>query len=463
MQSIRLEQILAVADVAAKREGLPVFMVGGSVRLMLAGKRLSDLDLVVDAPRGAARLGEMLAARVPYASHPVAISSFSTVEVRCGDIVIQISEPLHSVTMDIARVSGPLSEAMKQDALRRDFTVNTLLCPLSNPRPEGVIDPLGCGRKDFQDRVLRTPIDPHDTLASDPVRMLRAIRFASLEDFEIEPSLGDAISASAPKIISVPGERINHELTKILIGPKPSAGIRALVQYDLLRFILPEITELADVDQPTEYHGDDVLSHTLKVLDNVKPELLLRLAALMHDVGKKSTQTEKDGRVVFHGHQYSGAGGTKLALQRLRYPSRLIDEVAELVEMHMVAYRSEWSDTAVRRFVRRVGGQLDNLMELYRADILARRPPFDDLADFNDLSRRLAEVGVEQIRSVSSPLNGEDVMEILELEPGPQVGRALDAIETAIVDGRIEANREAASRYLRDEYWPRIADRGALG
>jgi poly(A) polymerase len=462
MQSIRLEQILTIAASAAKREGMLVFMVGGSVRLMLAGKRLSDLDLVVDAPRGAARLAEILSDRVPYASRPVAISSFPTVEVRCGDVVIQISEPLRSVTMDISGVGGPLSAAMKQDALRRDFTINTLLCLVDFPRPAGVIDPLGSGLSDLESRILRTPIDPHDTLSNDPVRMLRAMRFANLDDFRIETFLGEAIRGGAPKIASMPGERINYELSKILTGPRPGDGVRVLREYDLLRFILPEVEEMAGIDQPNEYHGDDVLTHTLTVLNNIRPELRLRLAALMHDIGKRSTRAEKGGRVSFHGHQYSGAGGAKTALQRLRYPAKLIDEVAGLVEMHMVAYRNEWSDTAVRRLVRRAGEQLEDLMELYRADILARRPPYNDLSEHEDLRRRLEQIGVEGIRRLSSPLSGDDVMEILGLEPGPQVGKALEAIESAIVDGKIGADRDSALRFLRDEYAPRQSSGEAL-
>jgi len=452
MKSIRSEQILTVAGAAGKGEGVPVYLVGGSIRRMLTGKRMSDIDLVVDATRGAISLAERLAQKIPYASRPVAVSSFPTVEVRCGDITIQISEPLRNITMDISGVGGPLSDAMKQDVLRRDFTVNTLLCPVDKPAPEKIIDPLGSGLSDFEQRVLRTPLDPQETIGNDPIRMIRAIRFSNLEGFAIETALATAIRAGAPKITTMPGERINTELSKMLTGSQPSESIRTLHDHDLLRFILPELSALAEVDQPTGYHGDDVLSHTLKVLDNIKPELRLRLAALMHDLGKSSTKTEKDGRTVFYGHQYSGASDAKRALKRLRYPAKLIDEVASLIEMHMVAYREEWSDTAVRRFVRKAGEQLNDLMELYRADILARKPPFDDLSDFENLNERIVAVDAEEILKITSPLSGEEVMEILSIEPGPEVGKALDAIESAIVDGKITADSQTARNFLLNEY-----------
>ncbi|HUX07559.1 MAG TPA: HD domain-containing protein [Acidobacteriota bacterium] len=452
MESIRLGQILTIADAAGKSEGVSAYLVGGSVRRLLAGRRMSDLDVVVDAPRGASRLAEILSQKVPYAARPVAVGSFPMVEVRCGDISIQISEPLRNITMDISGLGGPLSDAMKQDVLRRDFTVNTLLCPVGTPAPENIIDALGYGLSDFERRILRTPLEPQETIGNDPIRMLRAVRFSNLEGFAIDPALAAAIRAGAPKITTTPGERINMELSKILMGSEPSEGIRALVEHDLLRFTLPELSDLAQVEQPTDYHGDDVLSHTLKVLDNTKPELRLRLAALMHDLGKKSTKTEKEGRVVFHGHQYTGASEAKRVLQRLRYPAKLVDEVAAMVEMHMVAYRQEWSDTAVRRFIRKAGEQLDDLMELYRADILARKPPHDDLAEFEDLKKRIDAVDAEEIRKIASPLSGDEVMEILDLEPGPEVGNAIEAIESAIVDGKLTADSQAARNFLLKEF-----------
>ena len=452
-----------VSEVAAvaRREGLPVFLVGGSVRRLLGGGEQTDLDLVVDAPRGAAQLGAALAEALPGCSRPAAISSFPTVELRCGGQTVQISEPLRKIALDISSVGAPLSETMKQDALVRDFTVNTLLIPVGKADPAQIIDPLGSGRDDLGKRILRTPMEPGYTLANDPLRMLRAVRFLAVEEFELDPALRRAILAGAPKIAGMPGERIGQELTKILTGPRPAEGVRALRELELLRHILPELEELASVEQPTQYHGDDALSHTLKVLDGVGPRLRVRLAALFHDLGKSSTSREMEGRVVFHGHQHASAAGTRAALRRLRYSRKEIEEVARLVEMHMLAYRPEWSDKAVRRLVRRAGALLDDLTELYRADILARRPPHNNPAEFEHLAARLRAVDQEGIRSASSPLTGEEVMDLLEIGQCPQVGEAQRAVEKAIVDDRIPAEREAARRFLLEQFVPRLQGRGA--
>ena len=453
MQSILFDQVVAIAASQARSEGLNVYLVGGSVRRMLAGEKMADLDLVVDAPRGAQILAEALSKKIPYASRPVALGgTFPLIEVRAGKVAIQISEPARKIALDISGIHGSLSDAMKQDALRRDFTVNTLLALIDVPTAAGVIDPLGCGRDDLAAKRLRTPREARITIDDDPLRMLRAVRFANLDGLNIDTELAAAIRDAAPKITGMPGERIAAELNKILLGPKPSAGLRMMAAFELLHYILPEVAELADVDQPGEFHGDDVLSHSLKVLDAVRPELVLRLAALLHDVGKSATRSEKEGKVVFYGHQYTGSEEARDALRRLRYPVKVIEAVTRLIEMHMIAYRSEWSDSAVRRLVHKADEQVSELIELYRADVSARKPPYNDVSTVEELQRRVEELDLEQIRAAKSPLNGEEVMEILEIDPGPAVGEAMSAIETAIVDGKIPQEREAVRRFLIEDY-----------
>lgn len=455
MNSELINELLSVAARFGEREDTPVFLVGGSVRRMLSGAEFADLDFVVDATKGAIRLGDAIAKELPECLGPALISSFPTVELRCNDIVIQISEPLRKVTLDISGIDVPLSDAMKQDALRRDFTVNTLLVPAGKLDPSAVIDPLGCGISDLNNNILRTPLSPSVTIDNDPIRMLRAIRFSTVEGFGLDGELENAISSAAPKIMDMPGERINYELSKILTGPAPSEGIRLMQQAGILRYFLPELEKLGSVEQPTEFHFDDALSHTLSVLDRVEPDLTLRLAALFHDIGKEATCKDRDGRIVFHGHQYAGTTLTRKALRRLRYPTKTIDNVVHLVEAHMVAYRREWSDRAVRRLIRKAGESLGRLMQLYRADIAARKPPHNDLTEFEDLERRIGETNVEEIHDAQSPLNGKEVMKLLGLEECPEVGEAMRAVEKAIVDGKIPADKEAAKRFLLSDYLAR--------
>jgi putative nucleotidyltransferase with HDIG domain len=223
-----------------------------------------------------------------------------------------------------------------------------------------------------------------------------------------------------------------------------------MTDLGLLQYVLPEVSALADVDQPTDYHGDDVLTHTLNVVRNVQPNLVTRLAALFHDVGKSVSRRVEHGKVIFYGHQYAGAERAEEALQRLRYSNKTIRDVTELVKNHMVAYRSEWTDKAVRRLVRSAGEHLDELLDLYRADILARKPPHNDLSEFDNLEARIRSLDVDDIRSIRSPLSGGDVMDLLGVGSGPHVGEAIRALEKAIIDGKIPNDRDAAIEFLRN-------------
>jgi poly(A) polymerase len=452
MAPISVAEVLSGAAEVARELKMRAFLVGGSSRRLACGYPLTDLDIVVFAEKGAAFLGEALSKRLPEASRPISISNFPIVEVRCGETAIQISDPMPPPSSGSAVAAADLNEKIKADALRRDFTVNTLLLPLERPEPGAVIDPLGTGLADLKEGVLRTPLPADATIIDDPIRMLRAVRFSCVEGFRIGAALFEALKRMAGRIGAMPAERISNEFTKIITGPQPDEGLRILQDTGLLQYVLPEISTLLGMKQPEKYHDDDVFDHTLKVVKEVEPDLRTRLAALFHDVGKAVTQKTYLGRIVFHGHQHVGAEMSKVALQRLRYPKKVIDDVTELVRLHMVVYRTTWSDSAVRRLVRKAGDLLERLLQLYRADRLARKPPFDDLAEFDDLQLRLQAVGVEHIRRLQLPLSGGDVMELLGIRQGPRVGVALKTVESAILDGRIPNDREEARRFLLSQF-----------
>ena len=433
-----------------------VYISGGSVRSILLNKPVKDLDLVVDRDKGAAQLAASLKKRFSQASEPVAFNANSNFKMRIDDFPVHISDAKEFNNTDYSSVYAPVSDRMKADALQRDFTVNTMLLHVSKPNPREIIDPLALGKADLRKRVLRTPQDAGLTFTEDPIRMLRAVRFVVTEDFELSQDIVEAISSLAPLLGSEPGERINPEFSQIITSANPEEAVTLLLNLGLLNYIVPEIEELATVRQPDSYYKDNLLSHTLKVLANSEPVLRLRLAALFHDVGKITSQKIKDGKVIFHGHQYSGSEIARKSLTHLRYPVKLIDDVCKLIEMHMIAYRKEWSDTVVRRLVNNSGELLDDLLLLYQADIMARDEPYNDTRIFEDLIERIKILDLDQVINASCPITGDRIMEILNCHEGPEVGNARAAIEQAIIDGRINEVADEAEIFLKEEYLPKM-------
>jgi poly(A) polymerase len=330
---------------------------------------------------------------------------------------------------------------LEEDLRRRDFTVNTLLMDLDGD----VEDPLG-GRKDLEAKVLRTPTDPIRTFEDDPLRMLRAIRFAAELGFTLAPDLLPAMrrtkSRLAPPVISV--ERIADELRKMLASNRPMLALELLDQAELLEVILPEIAAAKGVPQ-TGYHTHDVFGHTLLTVEATPPDIVLRLAALLHDVGKPQT-AKGDG--TFVGHEEVGAEIARTALERLRFSQKEIEAITKLVRLHLrpVFYRSEWSDGAVRRLARDAGPLLDRLMLLARADIAASAYPYPEKMD--ELQARLDSVLAERPSRLAPLITGEDIMRIRGIGPGPEVGRIKQKLEELVIDGEISPDRDAITSYL---------------
>jgi len=306
-------------------------------------------------------------------------------------------------------------------------------------------DPLG-GRKDLEAKVLRTPADPIRTFEDDPLRMLRAVRFAAELGFELAPDLLPAMrqmkSRLAPPVISA--ERIADELRKMLGSDRPKLALGLLDQAELLEVILPEIAACKGVPQ-TGFHTHDVFGHTLLTVEATPPDLLLRTAALFHDVGKPQT-AKGDG--TFVGHEEVGAEIARAALERLRFSQKEIETVTTLVRLHLrpVFYRSEWSDGAVRRLARDSGPLLGRLMLLARADIAASAYPYPEKMD--ELQGRLDAVVAERPSRLAPLITGEDIMRIRGIGPGPEVGRIKQKLEELVIDGEIPPDRDAITKYL---------------
>ena len=433
------QDLLRLLKQAADDLGLRAWVVGGYVRDMLLGRPHPNPDVVVEGG-DALKLAERFA-ELAHAEPPVTFERYGTA---------QVTLPGHLVEFVTARAESYAPESRKpdvrpatleEDLRRRDFTVNTLLMDLDGK----IHDPLG-GRKDLEARILRTPTDPLRTFADDPLRMLRAIRFASELGFELAPEVLPAMRSMkgrlAPPVISV--ERTADELRRMLISERPRLALELLDASGLLEVILPEVAACKGVAQ-TGYHTHDVYGHTLLTVERVPADLIVRLAALFHDVGKPSTATP-DG--AFTGHETVGAAMAKSALERLRFSQKEVDAVVLLVRLHLrpVYYRSEWSDGAVRRLAREAGEQLDRLMALARADVAASAYPEPEKLD--ELQARIEAVRHERPSRLAPVVTGEDVMRVRGVGPGPDVGRIKQRLQELVIDGEIAPSRKAVLDYL---------------
>ena len=440
-QSIDDRELLRLLKRAAVDQGVRAWVVGGYVRDRLLGRAQPDLDVVAEEG-GARQLAERFA-ELAGAGPPVIFERYGTAQVTLpGHLVEFVSARSESYASD-SRKPDVRPATVEEDLRRRDFTINTLLMDFDG----NIQDRLGTARADLEARILRTPADPIQTFSDDPLRMLRAVRFAAQLGFELAPDLLPAMrrlsGRLAPPVVSV--ERITDELCKMLESERPKVALELLDSGGLLEVVLPEVTACKGVEQGG-YHTHDVFGHTLLAVGLTPPDLVVRLAALLHDIGKPVTATP-DG--AFTGHEEVGAGLARGALERLRFPQREIDAVTTLVRLHLrpVYYRSEWSDGAVRRLARDAGPLLERLMALARADIAASAYPEPEKLD--ELAARLAGVLSEQPTRMAAPIDGEDIMRVCGLAPGPEVGRIKDRLGELIMDGEIEPTREAVLAYLQ--------------
>jgi poly(A) polymerase len=343
------------------------------------------------------------------------------------------------------------------DLSRRDFTVNAMAVRL----PEGeFLDPFG-GVKDLAAKRLDTPLDPEISFGDDPLRMLRAARFVSHLELTPAPRVIEAITRMRERLRIVSAERISDELSKLLCGSKPSKGLELIVRTGLAEEFLPELPALRLEQDPVQRHKD-VLHHTYAVVEKCDADdLTLRLAALLHDIGKPQTREITPEGVTFHHHEVVGARLARERLQALRYPAQVVDDVVKLVEMHLRFHGySEWSDSAVRRYVRDAGPLLDRLNQLTRADCTTQNrfkaKKLEALQD--DLEERIARlVEEENLDTMRPPLDGRQVMERLDIPPGPTVGRALAFLmEIRLERGPVE---EVEAFRLLDAWWAEQAGR----
>ncbi|AJC57242.1 CCA tRNA nucleotidyltransferase [Streptomyces sp. 769] len=454
-----LLRVSPVADDLARRfqeAGFTLALVGGSVRDALLGRLGNDLDFTTDA-----RPEDVLKIVRPWADAVWEVGiAFGTVGCKKDSFDIEITT-YRSEAYDRTSRKPEVSygESIEDDLIRRDFTVNAMAVLL--PQKE-FVDPHS-GLEDLAARVLRTPGTPQESFSDDPLRMMRAARFAAQLDFEVAPEVIAAMKEMAERIEIVSAERVRDELNKLILAPNPRKGLRLLVESGLADRVLPELPALR-LESDEHHRHKDVYEHTLTVLEQAidleddGPDLVLRLAALLHDIGKPRTRRfEKDGRVSFHHHEVVGAKMTKKRMTALKYSNDLIKDVSHLVELHLRFHgygTGEWTDSAVRRYVRDAGPQLERLHKLTRSDCTTRNKRKASALSraYDGLEDRIALLQEqEELDAIRPDLDGNAIMGILGIGPGPQVGKAYKhLLELRLEHGPME--RESAVAALK-EWW----------
>ncbi len=412
--------------------GEELALVGGPVRDAMLGRLQQDLDFTTSAtPEVTERLLK------GWAEHIWDVGrAFGTIGCRRGPWQVEITTyRAEAYDRRSRKPEVAFGTSLVDDLQRRDFTVNSMAVRLPGNTFE---DPFG-GIVDLANRVLRTPGRPEDSFSDDPLRMMRAARFAAQLAFTVDPAVVAAMTEMAERIEIISAERVRDELVKLVCAPYPRLGLSLLVETGLAARVLPELPALA-LERDEHNRHKDVYEHTLTVLEQAidlegrlggEPDFISRFAALMHDVGKPRTRRFLgDGTVTFHHHDVVGAKLTRKRMQALKFPTDTVDAVCSLVELHLRFHgygSGEWTDSAVRRYVRDAGDQLERLHVLTRADCTTRnRRKADRLRrTYDDLEARIARLSAEEeLASIRPDLDGNQIMEILGIGPGQEVGQA---------------------------------------
>ncbi|WP_454084525.1 CCA tRNA nucleotidyltransferase [Georgenia sp. Marseille-Q6866] len=415
--------------------GHELALVGGPVRDAFLGSVSHDLDFATSARPDDT---ERLLARWADAHWDVG-KEFGTIGARKGDVVVEVTTyRTEAYEADSRKPVVEYGDTLEGDLTRRDFTVNAMAVTLPSLT---FVDPHG-GLEDLRAGVLRTPVDPEQSFDDDPLRIMRAVRFTAQLGFDVEAGTMAAMSAMADRLAIVSPERVNGELQRMLLSERPRRGLELMVYTGVAAVVLPELDEL---QRTVDEHGrhKDVYEHTLVVLDQAveletgpdgpvpAPDLVLRLAAVLHDIGKPATRRfEPGGGVSFHHHELVGARMAAKRLKALRFDKQTIKDVSRLVELHLRFHgygESQWTDSAVRRYVTDAGPLLERLHRLTRADCTTRnrRKALRLAAAYDDLEERIAALAEEEeLAKIRPDLDGEQIMEILGVRPGPVVGRA---------------------------------------
>lgn len=443
-----------------------VFLAGGAVRDELMGIDANDLDFVINLEDGGAKFAEWATKKIgnyKKGSNPVTYETYGTAKFnlsgvehkgfKLDDMDIDCVMPRTEEYEEGSRKPKVDSGSLKDDVDRRDFTTNSLLKNLSTGE---ILDLTGMGKQDIKDGVVRTPLDPNVIFSEDPLRMLRAIRFTMKYNWKLPLFMIKALKNNASKLKQISVERVQEELNKMLMTDSPDRAIKLLQITGLSKYVFPELDRLIKLEQ-NKYHKEDAMAHTLTVVKGTPKNLVTRLMALFHDIGKEATKEVIGKEIHFYGHEKIGAEMTEKILTRLKYPNKIIDAVVKGVANHMKLKHGGpdsfgATDKTLRKFKVNMGDHIEDVLNLIHADNIAHEAGFDMPNQIDAIRKRLDTLGIPQGK-LKLPINGKDILKKFNLKSGSIIGDLLAIVKDEYLENpKVNANKiyPKLEKYLED-------------
>jgi len=455
-QNKNLKLFKIISEVAG-RNNQSVYIVGGYVRdLLMKRKASTDIDFVTE--QSGIELAQYVGKEIDPKMKVSVFKTYGTAMIKYKDLELEFVGARKESYSENSRKPEVEGGTIEDDQKRRDFTINAMAISLHKDNFGELIDPFN-GIDDLKKGILRTPLEPAQTYSDDPLRMMRAIRFASTLQFKIEENSLEAIKQEAERIKIVSMERIMVEFNKIMLSVKPSIGLRLMEETGLMKLIIPELIELKGVEEVEGQTHKDNFYHTLEVVDNISENtdnLWLRWSALLHDIGKAPTKKFVEGTGwTFHGHEFLGSKMTKSIFQRLKLPlgpdMKYVQKMVKLSSRPIALITDDASDSALRRLLFDAGENLEDLFTLCKADITTKNSKKQDKfkKNFEYVAIKIKEVEEkDHVRNFQPPISGEEIMAMFDLKPGREIGILKEKVKEAILEGEIANEKEEATKFV---------------